>query len=140
MPAFLRQEDAQLVAVCDVNTGSHGYKTPEQFLGRKPGQDRVNAYYAKKTGVGQYKGCDAYNDFREVLLRAGRVRGPGGGVACTRRPVQRRHEGEVSRALCQRRRTPLRSDGPWHPKLEQILGDEEASQMLSRPIRAPWTI
>ncbi len=42
---------------------------PEQFLGRKPGQDRVNAFYAKKAGVGQYKGCDAYNDFREVLGR-----------------------------------------------------------------------
>lgn len=70
LPAFLRQPDAQVVAVCDVNTGSRGYKTPEQFLGRKPGQDRVNAYYAKQTGIGSYKGCDAYNDFREVLARA----------------------------------------------------------------------
>jgi predicted dehydrogenase len=70
LPAFLQQPDAQVVAVCDVNTASHGYSKPEQFLGRKPGQERVNAYYAKKTGVGQYKGCDAYIDFREVLARA----------------------------------------------------------------------
>lgn len=70
LPAFLQQPDAQVVAVCDVNTASHGYKTPQQYLGRKPGQDRVNAYYAKKAGVGQYKGCDAYNNFREVLGRA----------------------------------------------------------------------
>jgi predicted dehydrogenase len=70
LPAFLRQPDAQVVAVCDVNTASHDYKTPEQFLGRKPGQDCVNAYYAKQKGVGGYKGCDAYRDFREVLARA----------------------------------------------------------------------
>jgi len=69
LPAFLQQPDAQVVAVCDVNTASYGYKTPQQFLGRKPGQDRVNAYYAKKKGVGEYKGCDAYNDFREALAR-----------------------------------------------------------------------
>jgi predicted dehydrogenase len=28
----------------------------------------------------------------------------------------------------------------WDPEKEQILGDEEASQMLSRPLRAPWTM
>ena len=70
LPAFLEQDDVQVVAVCDVNTASHGYLTPKQFLGRKPGQDAVNAYYAKKTNAGRYKGCDAYNDFREVLGRA----------------------------------------------------------------------
>ena len=70
LPAFLEQDDVQIVAVCDVNTASHGYLTPKQFLGRKPGQDAVNAYYAKKTNAGRYKGCDAYNDFREVLGRA----------------------------------------------------------------------
>ncbi len=69
LPAFLRQDDAQVVAVCDVNTGSHGYRSPKQFLGRKPGQETVNAYYAKKGNAGQYKGCDAYSDFREVMGR-----------------------------------------------------------------------
>ena len=69
LPAFLGHEDCQVVAVCDVNTASHGYKTPEQFLGRKPGQERVNAYYAEKRASGSYKGCDAYNDFRDVLAR-----------------------------------------------------------------------
>lgn len=70
LPAFLRQGDVQVVAVCDVNTGSHGYRSPDQFLGRKPGQDAVNAYYAKKTDTSPYKGCDAHNDFREMLGRA----------------------------------------------------------------------
>ena len=69
LPAFLQQDDVQVVAVCDVNTASHGYRDPDQFLGRKPGQDAVNAYYAKKTDAGHYQGCDAYNDFREVLGR-----------------------------------------------------------------------
>ena len=49
LPAFLGQDDAQVLAVCDVNTASDGYKTPEQFLGRKPAQEKVNAYYAAKT-------------------------------------------------------------------------------------------
>ena len=66
----MQQEDAQIIAVCDVNTASHGYRTPNQFLGRKPGQDFVNAYYAKKTKASGYKGCDAYSDFREVLGRS----------------------------------------------------------------------
>jgi predicted dehydrogenase len=69
LPAFLQQEDVQVLAVCDVNTASYGYKTPQQFLGRKPAQEKVNAFYAAKTNSGQYRGCDAYNDFRDVLAR-----------------------------------------------------------------------
>lgn len=68
LPAFLNQPDVQVVAVCDVNTGSDGY-LPKQFRGRKPGQDQVNAYYKDKTSAGAYQGCDAYIDFREVLAR-----------------------------------------------------------------------
>ena len=67
LPAFLGHDDVQVVAVCDVNRGSNHYLRPQDFLGREPGQKKVNDYYAKKTGVGQYKGCDAYNDFRDVL-------------------------------------------------------------------------
>ncbi len=70
LPNFLANDGAQMLAVCDVNTGSHGYRHPEQFLGRKPGQDKVNAFYAEKTGNSSYKGCDAYNDFREVIGRS----------------------------------------------------------------------
>lgn len=69
LPSMLRLDDVQVVAVCDVNRGSHGYARPEHFLGREPAQKQVNAFYAKKTGTGQYKGCDAYVDFREVLAR-----------------------------------------------------------------------
>ena len=69
LPAVLRFDDVQVVAVCDVNRGSHGYARPEHFLGREPVRDTVNAYYAKKTGAGTYRGCDVYSDFREVLAR-----------------------------------------------------------------------
>jgi hypothetical protein len=41
LPAFLGNDDVQVLAVCDVNTASHGYKDDKQLLGRKPGQDKV---------------------------------------------------------------------------------------------------
>ncbi len=69
IPEFLSFPDCQVVAVCDVNKASHGYKTPAQFLGREPQRDFVNNFYARKSGSGQYKGCDMYQDFREVLAR-----------------------------------------------------------------------
>ena len=28
----------------------------------------------------------------------------------------------------------------WDPKKQQIIGDDEAAAMLSRPMRAPWTL
>ena len=66
---FLKNDDAQIVAVCDVNRASYGYKDDSQFLGREPAQKAVNAHYAEKTTSGRYKGCDIYTDFREVLAR-----------------------------------------------------------------------
>ncbi len=70
LPCMLRQPDVQVVAVCDVNRGSHGYSRPEHFLGREPVQKKVNDYYAGKTHSGQYRGCDAYGDLTDVLSRA----------------------------------------------------------------------
>lgn len=69
LPSMLRQPDAQVVAVCDVNRGSDGYAHPEHFLGREPAQKKVNEHYAEKTRSGTYNGCDAYSDFRDVLAR-----------------------------------------------------------------------
>lgn len=69
LPAFLGHDDAQVLAVCDVNTASHGYRDRAQYLGRKVQQENVNKFYAKKKGSGAYKGCDAYTDFRELLAR-----------------------------------------------------------------------
>ncbi len=69
LPSFLGHDDVQVVAVCDVNRGSNNYLRPQDFLGREPGRKTVEDYYAKKAGVGRYKGCAAYGDFREVLAR-----------------------------------------------------------------------
>ena len=67
---FLKQKDCQVVAVCDVNRGSHGYKEPGDFYGREPAKKEVERFYAEKNNAGKYKGCDAYNDFRELLARS----------------------------------------------------------------------
>lgn len=55
---FLGREQTQVVAVCDVDTNR-----------REHAQNRVNEHYAKKSGS-DYQGCDAYNDFRELLERS----------------------------------------------------------------------
>jgi myo-inositol 2-dehydrogenase / D-chiro-inositol 1-dehydrogenase len=57
IPQFLQSGNAQIVAVCDVDSWRLGN-----------GQKQVNDYYAQQKGF-SYKGCDAYGDFREVLLR-----------------------------------------------------------------------
>ncbi len=66
---WLPMEDVQVVAVCDVNRASHGYRSDKQFLGREPVRDVVNAAYAKRSDSGTFKGCDIYADFREVIAR-----------------------------------------------------------------------
>jgi predicted dehydrogenase len=66
---FLKLADCQVVAVCDVNRGSYGYKEPGDFRGREPAQQEVERHYAEQRDAGQFKGCGAYNDFRELLAR-----------------------------------------------------------------------
>lgn len=69
VPAMLQMADVQVVAVCDVNRGSHGYARPEHFLGREPVRQQVHDHYATRQKSGSYRGCDAYADFRDVLAR-----------------------------------------------------------------------
>jgi hypothetical protein len=69
IPEWLKNDDCQIVTICDVNRASHGYRSEGQFLGREPQRDLVNKAYAKKTGQDSYKGCDCCADFREVLAR-----------------------------------------------------------------------
>ena len=51
LPAFLHQDDVQVVAVCDVDSWR-----------LEQARKRVKSYYAGK-------GCAAYRDFRELLAR-----------------------------------------------------------------------
>ena len=101
---FLKEQDVQGVAVCDVNkTGanypqwdthefcksvqallgadsgwdwlspdrpiqlSHTLRVTSGVAGREPCQKIVDGLYATKTRSGNYKGCAAYSDFRELL-------------------------------------------------------------------------
>jgi predicted dehydrogenase len=56
--AFLQQADVQVVAVCDVDAQR-----------RLSAQKTVNDHYGRQVGAGQYRGCQVYRDFRELLTR-----------------------------------------------------------------------
>jgi hypothetical protein len=90
MPGMLNNPDVQVTAVCDANKlttdyvdwskngirngirrtldeprwGSHFDGIPG---GRDIGKDYVKRYYAKNMPSGTYKGCNSYEDFRELL-------------------------------------------------------------------------
>jgi predicted dehydrogenase len=55
---FLRRDDVEVLAVCDVDQTR-----------RDAGKQRVEEAYSEKTGA-TYRGCAAYNDFRELLARS----------------------------------------------------------------------
>ena len=61
---FLPDERVQVVAACDVNRQSV-YQN-ERLGGRDYMKQVVNEEYSKKTGK-EYKSCEAYADFREVI-------------------------------------------------------------------------
>ncbi len=66
---FLQWDLGDVVAVCDVNEGSYGYREPDHFYGRKPAAELVNATVAKARDRGSWKGCEAYLDYRELISR-----------------------------------------------------------------------
>jgi len=89
---MLRLAEVQVVAVCDVNRGSSDYldwgpnelrdkvrqtlqdpawgaNLPGPTAGRETAKEIVNAFYAKVAGKADYKGCAAYEDFRELLAK-----------------------------------------------------------------------
>ena len=55
---FLGRGDVQVVAVCDVVSDR-----------RDNAREMVEKRYATQKGKGEYKGCDAYDDFRDLLAR-----------------------------------------------------------------------
>ena len=86
MPGLLQHPDLQVVAVCDpvkvstdyLDWSAHGFRNtlgaPEwgagyQWIpgGRDIGQEYVEKYYGKNKPSGTYKGCTAYEDYRELL-------------------------------------------------------------------------
>lgn len=65
VPGMLGLDDVRVLAVCDVNRGSNGYRDEKHFLGREPVCDQANKHYdAASKPI-----CKAYGDMREVLSR-----------------------------------------------------------------------
>ncbi|MBS0210220.1 MAG: Gfo/Idh/MocA family oxidoreductase [Planctomycetes bacterium] len=69
IPAFLACNDAEIVAVCDVNKGGTGYYHPGQFLGRDAARQWVDFHHAQKHQTSIVSRCAAYSDFRELIAR-----------------------------------------------------------------------
>jgi predicted dehydrogenase len=58
LSGFLGQDDVQIVAVCDI-----------EGTRRENAQQQVENRYSERKKSGQFKGCAAYVDFRELLQR-----------------------------------------------------------------------
>ncbi|MGH9434274.1 MAG: Gfo/Idh/MocA family protein [Terriglobia bacterium] len=92
MMNYLKMSDVQVVAVCDVNRETSNYSEwgegeilgKERKLlndstwgadwkgptcGREPARRLVEAYYSKVRNIPGYKGCAAYNDFRDLIAK-----------------------------------------------------------------------
>jgi len=65
---LLEDERVQVVAVCDVNRESPGY-WDGAIAGREPARQIVEWTYGREKRSGAYKGCTAYEDFRQLLAR-----------------------------------------------------------------------
>ena len=65
---FLKDERVQVLALCDLNKESAGYWNGA-VAGRDPARKIVEEYYGKNKPSGNWKGCDLYEDFRELLAR-----------------------------------------------------------------------
>jgi predicted dehydrogenase len=55
--SLMRREEIEVLAVCDVDTTR-----------REDAKKKVEQYYSERTGT-TYRGCAAYNDFRELVAR-----------------------------------------------------------------------
>ena len=58
IPELLRFADVQVVAVCEVDAKR-----------REHAKNRVEKHYAGKQRGGEFKGCDAYGDYRRIIER-----------------------------------------------------------------------
>ena len=63
----LQHDLAEVVAVCDVNQGSFGYKQEEDFYGREPAADLVNRHYRGNGATSD--SCVAVKEHERVLDR-----------------------------------------------------------------------
>jgi predicted dehydrogenase len=81
-------------------------------------------------GIHLYKSDDHFRNFIDCVISRGPTAAP---VEVAHRSITICHLGNIAMRL---KREKLR----WDPRTEQIVGDDEAAKMLSRPYRAPWTL
>jgi predicted dehydrogenase len=77
-----------------------------------------------------YKSDDHFRSFIDCVISRQPTAAP---VEVAHRSITICHLGNIAMRL---NREKLR----WDPRTEQILGDDEAAKMLSRPYRAPWAL
>jgi len=65
MQEYLKKPEVHIVAVCDVNRS--GKYPGNKIKGREPGKEEVEKFYAEQRQSGAYKGCAAFNDYREMF-------------------------------------------------------------------------
>jgi predicted dehydrogenase len=73
---FQQMPDVQVVALCDVNREGGRYLSwnwsegrEGQTCGREPARRQIDEVYSKQSRSGQYRGCRAYSDYRELLAK-----------------------------------------------------------------------
>jgi predicted dehydrogenase len=81
-------------------------------------------------GVHLYKSDNHYRNFIDCVLSRKETAAP---VEVAHRSITICHLGNIAMRLG---RKTLR----WDPAKEQIVGDDEAAKLLSRPYREPWTL
>jgi predicted dehydrogenase len=69
MQVFMRNDDVQIMSICDVNTASYGYRDETKLMGLEPALKVANKYYADKARSGRFQGVAACSDFREIIDR-----------------------------------------------------------------------
>jgi predicted dehydrogenase len=81
-------------------------------------------------GIHLYKSDHHFRNFIDCIISRQPTAAP---VEVAHRSITICHLGNIAMRLD---REKLR----WDPRTEQILGDDEAAKMLSRPYRAPWVL
>ncbi len=81
-------------------------------------------------GIHLYKSANHFRNFIDCIISRQPTAAP---VEIAHRSITICHLGNIAMRL---NREKLR----WDPRTEQIIGDDEAAKMLSRPYRAPWAL
>lgn len=68
---LLREEDAQIVAVCDVDSLHYRDRPWGKGLahGCQPAKKKIEDYYAKQASTSQFRGVSVHSDYRELIAR-----------------------------------------------------------------------